>query len=185
MLTQRSKARVWNIHVVFEPPTPPTSRPAQRPHGRCFTLEAPSGSSGVVAGAALQTGEPRPRVIPATAPIAWHHMKEPTSLVDRMLEPEVLRTARFQLQDNNTCIVCLHYPPITDLKIVSPHQLCSLNIKNPASHSAADQHISDQHILLLSPASGSGPRVARRARWANTTSPRSYRQHRWGYTSRW
>ena len=41
MPTQRSKARVWNIHVVFEPPTPPTSRPAQRPHGRCFTRGRP------------------------------------------------------------------------------------------------------------------------------------------------
>ena len=49
MPTQRSVARVWNIHVVFEPPTPPASRPAQRPH-----VEAPSGSSAV-----LQTG-PRP-----------------------------------------------------------------------------------------------------------------------------
>ena len=126
MPTQRSVARVWNIHVVFEPPTPPASRQAQRPHGRCFTLEAPSGSSAVVAGAALQTGEP------ATEPQL--HGKEPTSLVDRMLEPEMLRRAIL------------------------------LNIKNPASHSAADQHISDQHILLLSPASGSGPRVARRAR---------------------
>ena len=48
MPTQRSKAWVWNIHVVFEPPTPPASRPAQRPHGRCFTLEAPSGSSVVM-----------------------------------------------------------------------------------------------------------------------------------------
>ena len=54
MPTQRSVARVWNIHVVFEPPTPPASRPAQRPH-----VEAPSGSSAVVAGTALQTG-PRP-----------------------------------------------------------------------------------------------------------------------------
>ena len=71
MPTQRSVARVWNIHVVFDLPTPPEFRPAQRPHGRCFTLEAPSGSSAVVAGAALQTGEPRPRVGPATAPVAW------------------------------------------------------------------------------------------------------------------
>ena len=46
------------------------------------------------------------------------------------------------------------------------------------------EYNSSTAFLLLSPASGSGWRVARHTCWANTASPGGYRQHRWGYTAR-
>ena len=53
----------------------------------------------------------------------------------------------------------------------------------PIPEACLEYHYS-KAFLLLSPASGSGWRVARHTCWANTASPGAYRQHRWGYTPR-
>ena len=71
-------------------------------------------------------------------------------------------------------------PPLLKLRGLAASQ-------PPALHSIPEaclEYHSSTAFLLLSPASGSGWRVARHTCWANTASPGAYRQHRWGYTPR-